>query len=280
MPIQFTRHSRERVIHGIGSLPAGSVRLVSSNLQPPIPDSAPGRHNTRQRLVNSPAHGTHRSRNRTERPFVRIVRLVRVFSGGPLSRIPRLSRIFSGQAFHTSAAALSTPPGRTGGTLSSFSALFWAQTPLREGSARTSLDSAKNKPDLSTFRKQKASLTADLVRLVRLISPNLQRAIPDSASVCYPQRVFHASPAALSTQPKRTAMTSSASSAFSSFSPLLFAAIPPSARPAGTTLGSARTSLDSAKNSPDLNTFRKQKATCGCRGSRISRAACRKPANR
>ena len=132
------------------------------------------------------------------------MRIVRVFSGRPLARIPRLSSIFSGQSFHPSPAALSTSFRRTGGTFSSFSALFFAQSPLRGRSA-------KNRPGSSTFRKQRAwrprqriihgiaSLPADLVRLVRLIRTFLQRTIPDSAPNRHPGQSFHASPAALST---------------------------------------------------------------------------------
>jgi hypothetical protein len=205
--IQTTHHSRRRVIHGIASPPGDLVRIVSSNLQPTIPDSA-GPH-----LKHAPRRETHTSRNPTGRTLVRIVRLVRVFSGRPLSRIPRLSRIFSGQAFHGSPTALSTPSRPTAKTFSSFSALYFAQTPSSGDSARTSLDSAKNRPDMSTFRKQRAwrprqraihsvaSLPADLVCLVCLIRTFLQRTMPDSAPGCHPEQAFHSSPAALSTRP-------------------------------------------------------------------------------
>jgi hypothetical protein len=280
--IQINRQSRQWATHRVTSFPADLVRIVRTNLQRTIPKSAPGRHPTRQRLVNSPGRGTHRSRNRTGRTLVRIVRLVRVFSGRPLSRIPRLSRIFSGQPLHASPAALSTPPGRTGGTFSAFSALFLAQTPLRGGSARTSLDSARYKPDLSAFRKQGAwrpcqrvihgiaSLPADLVSLVSLIRTFLQRTLHQTV----PGQAFHPSPAALSTSSGPTP------GAFCAFCALFFAPAPPSAGPARTSEDSARTSLDSAKNRPDLGTFRKQKAKRHCRSSRITHAACRNPANR
>jgi hypothetical protein len=156
----MTRHSRRRVIHGIAVLPGYLVRIVRTNIQRTIPDSALDRHPKRTNVwSNFPGRGTDRSCNPTRRTLVRIVRLVRVFSGRPLSRIPRLSSIFSGQAFHASPAALSTLPGPTAGTFnafSAFSALFLAPAPPSAGPARTSLDFAKNRPDQGTFRKQNA----------------------------------------------------------------------------------------------------------------------------
>jgi hypothetical protein len=127
--------------------------------------------------------------------------ITRIFRTTP----PCLSR----GAFH--------PPRRTAVTFRAFPALFFARTPTSGGSARTSLDSAKNKPDLTTFRKQRtwrprrriiygiASLPADLVRLVRLIRNFLQRTIPDSAPNRHPGQSFRPSPAALSNLVRPTA---------------------------------------------------------------------------
>lgn len=167
-------------------------------------------------------------------------------------------------------------------TFSSFSALFLAPKPPSEGPARTSVDSARTRPHLSTLTKQRgkqprrriihgiASLPDDLVRLLRLFRTFLQRTNPVSAPGHHPKQALHASSTAFSTPPRPTAVTFSS---FSSFCALLFAATPPSR-------SSARTSLGSAEDNPNLSTFSKQRDRPSCRPSRIIHAACRNPANR
>jgi len=263
------------MIHGLAGLPNALVLLVRIIFQGMVPSSAPGRHPEHANVwLDRPGRGTDRSCNPIGRTLVRIVRLVRAFSGRPLSRIPRLSSIFSGQAFHASPAALSTPRRRTAVTFSFFCALFFASSPSSAGPAR-------NRPHLSPRKKQRAwrprqriiygiaSLSADLVRLVRLVRTFLQRTISDSAPNRHPGQSFRPSPAALSTPSERTTVTFCAFCAFF----VLFCS--------GTAEQElSQTRLRLHQNRPNLRAPRKQRARRGSRYSRITLAACRKAANR
>jgi hypothetical protein len=240
-------------------------------------NSAPGRHPTRQRLVNRPGRGTQIPQSRSKDLSAHSALSARIFRETLLTHTTLITHTFRTTPPCPSRGPFN-PPRRTAET---FSALFFAQTPLRGGSARTSLDSAQNRPDLSTFRKQRAwrprqriihsvaSLPADLVRLVRLIRTFLQRTIPDSAPNRHPGQSFHPSPATLSTSSGQQQGLFARFAHFSHF----FAA-------ASLSAGSARTKLDSAKNKSGLSTSRKQRARRGCRSAHLTHSACRKPANR
>jgi hypothetical protein len=150
--IQTTRQLRQPIILGIASLPGALVR-TRTNRQLMIHNSAPGRHPTRQRLVNRPGRGTQVPQSRSKGLSAHSAR---IFRKTLITHTTLITHVFRTTPPCPSRGAFN-PPRRTAGAFCAFCALFgfFAAASLSAGSASTKRDSAKNSTDLTTLRKAK-----------------------------------------------------------------------------------------------------------------------------